>query len=118
MSRGTISGGAPFVLRIVFADDETIDFTLELTNNDGSVFDVNAVAFEYVVRDAAGSEKFRLGEGSGITKNAALGTVTFKKAVGALPPGRYEHGCRIRTISSGDYAQLFDGPLTIREGQF
>lgn len=108
--------GAPYRVDCAFSDDETPEFSVILTASDGSVLDTSTLTFEYVVnRD--GCAVFTGAEGSGITVSEGIGRLTFTIPAGTLSVGKHTHGCRF-TGATGSLTQLFDGGITIAEGEF
>lgn len=124
--------GAPYSVNASFSDDETVQLSFLLTNSDGGVLDTSDMQFEYAVNPQGGpiedydSSLYGTSSagilvtqaGGGITVNALVGQVLITVEMGRLSPGVYSHGCRIKQVASGKYTQLFDGVLTIAEGEF
>lgn len=122
--------GAPFSVNASFSDDETIQLSFLLQDADGDPLDASDMSFEYAVNPQGGpvedsslygpsSAALTVTQvGGGITFDAPSGQMIITVDVGRLSPGVYSHGCRIKSISGGKYTQLFDGVLTITEGEF
>lgn len=111
-----MANSAPYEVNVTGTDDETFAFSIPFENADGSDFPFDQYTIEYVVSED-GRPVLTLTEGNGITLTPPH--VTFKKpGSGSLDKGDYEHGCRVRHLSTGDTFQLFDGSVTIREGNF
>jgi hypothetical protein len=106
---------APYEVNVSGTDDETFAFTVEFEMTDESGFPFADYAIEYAVT-RRGSTVLRLTQGNGITVETP--TIEFRAPRGALCAGQYEHGCRIRHLSSGDQFQVFNGSVTINEGSF
>lgn len=106
---------APYEVNVSGSDDETFEFTLPFEQTDGTPFPFEDYAIEYVVA-GRGSGGLSLTEGAGILIDAPF--VSFRAEMGRLRPGTYAHGCRIKSLVSGDYRQVFDGTVTITEGNF
>lgn len=124
--------GAPFSVNASFSDDETIQIAALLQDSDGGVLDTSDMLFEYAVNPQGGpvedwdSSLYGTSSapilvtqvGGGITVDLPSGQLIITVAMGRLSPGVYSHGCRFKSISGGKYVQLFDGLLTISEGEF
>lgn len=124
--------GAPFSVNASFSDDETLQLSFLLQNADGGVLDASDMLFEYAVNPSGGpvedwdSSLYGTSSapilvtqaGGGITVDLPSGQMIITVEVGRLAPGVYSHGCRFKSISGGKYTQLFDGVLTIAEGEF
>lgn len=123
--------GAPFSVNASFSDDETIQLSFLLQDADGDVLDASDMLFEYAVNPQSGSDDWCSSlygsssapilvtqTGGGITVDLPSGQLIIIVDMGRLAPGVYSHGCRFKSISGGKYVQLFDGLLTIAEGEF
>lgn len=106
---------APYEVNVTGSDDETYTFSIPFENADGAAFPFDDYEIEYVV-SSDGRPDLRLTQGDGITIDAP--EVTFKAARGRLCKGEYKHGCRLRHLATGDEFQVFDGNVTISEGNF
>lgn len=106
-----MSNTAPYSVNVTGTDDETFAFTVPFEMADGTAFPFSDYEIEYSVHG-----QFILTQGNGITITAP--NVEFKKPDGPLCKGTHEHGCRVRHIASGDVFQVFDGTVTIGEGNF
>ena len=109
--------GAAYECTASCTDDETFTLTFVLANSDGSVFDVSDYAFEYSLKGCG--EALLLTEGSGVTINAGTGTATISPGIDyRLRPGLYDHGFRKRDLTTDQVDQIFDGSVTVTEGNF
>lgn len=106
---------APYEVNVSGTDDETFVFAVPFENADGSPFPFDDYEIEYAV-SSGWRTHLRLTQGDGITVISP--NVTFKARRGSLCKGEYKHGCRIRHLSTGDEFQVFDGSVTIGEGNF
>lgn len=113
-----MSNVAPYEVLVTGTDDETFAWSTTWTMEDGTPFAFADYAIEYVVVDDCGGQRFLLTKDDGITVNAGTGAIEFKNAAVRLDPGRYEHGCRIRSLLTGDEIQVFEGVVSISEGHF
>lgn len=108
---------AAYECTVSCTDDETFLLTLTLTKSDGSVFEVDDYTFDYSARGDAAS--VLLDETNGITKDAVTGTLTITPGVDyRFAKGLYQHGLRKTNISTGQVDQIFDGQVTVSEGNF
>lgn len=110
-----MSNSAPYEVNVTGTDDETFAFSIPFENSDGTAFPFADYEIEYSVRKG-GSVRLHLTQGAGIDIQPPA--VTFKAARGSLKEGEYSHGCRIRHVSTGEEFQVFDGSVTISEGNF
>lgn len=98
-------------------DDETFVLTLELLKTDGSPFEVDDYAFEYSIQGCGDAQL--LDETSGISKDPVNAVLTISPGVDyRFKRGTYQHGLRKRELSSGQVDQIFDGTVTVTEGNF
>jgi hypothetical protein len=98
-------------------DDETFILTLELMKTDGSPFEVSDYAFEYSLK-GCGSDLL-LDQTSGISVDVPNATLTISPGIDyRLQRGTYNHGLRKRHLVSGQVDQIFDGAVTVTEGNF
>lgn len=109
-----MANSAPYEVNVTASDDETFAFSIPFENADGTAFPFDDYEIEYAVTNRG--PRLLLTQTDGIT--IADGVVTFMAPRGRLAPGTYEHGCRMRAIASGIESQVFDGSVTITEGQF
>lgn len=109
-----LANSAPYEVLITGTDDETFLFAIPFENADGTAFPFGDYEIEYAL--SGSGQSVRLSQGSGITVSAP--NVTFRSSGGFMSPGVYTHGCRVKHIASGDYTQVFDGTVTITEGNF
>lgn len=109
---------AAYECNVSCTDDETFLLTLELLKSDGTVFEVADYTFEYSLR-GCGAPDLTLNETSGIVKDAPTGTLTISPGVAdRLARGTYSHGLRKTDIITGQVDQIFDGTVTVTEGNF
>jgi hypothetical protein len=109
-----MSDYAPVEVTLMGTDDELFAFTRRFEMEDGSPFPFSDYAIEYSLRGECG-HSFTLDQTHGISLSDAYVTFTRTERV---PPGRYEHGCRIKHLLTGTYFQVFDGPVFISQGNF
>lgn len=109
-----MANSAPYEVNVTASDDETFAFSIPFEKADGTAFDFDDWVVEYSV--AGRGPRMLLTIGDGITIGDSV--VAFQASRGRLQPGIYDHGCRIKQISSGFEIQVFDGTVTITEGAF
>ena len=108
---------AAYECTVSCTDDETFILTLELMNADGSAFDVSAYAFDYSLK-GCGSD-LALDQSDGIAVDIPSATLTISPGVDVrLKRGTFNHGLRKRHLVSGQVDQIFDGTVTVTEGNF
>lgn len=108
---------AAYECTVSCTDDETFILTLELMKSNGDPFEVDDYAFEYALT-GCGSDLL-LDEANGITKDSVSATLAISPGVDyRLRPGTYRHGLRKRNISNDQVDQIFDGAVTVTEGNF
>lgn len=108
---------AAYECTVSCTDDETFILTLDLMNADGSPFDVASYAFDYSVK-GCGSD-LSLDQSNGITVDVPSAALTISPGVDyRLKRGTYSHGLRKRHLVSGQVDQIFDGTVTVTEGNF
>lgn len=106
--------GAPYRADVALSDDATFELPpVEIAVADGTAFPFGDYAFEYSV---AGLPLFT--QADGIAVQADQNAIVISRPTARLPVGRYPHGLRYREIATGRVSQLFDGTLTITEGNF
>lgn len=105
---------APYEVNVSGTDDETFMFVLPFENSDGSAFPFDQYEIEYSLIQS-GCQRLLLTQAAGITIDS--GSVIFS-AGSPIQQGAYQHGCRIRRITTGQLIQVFDGTVTIGEGNF
>lgn len=109
--------GAAYEVTASLTDDESFGFPLELKQQNGTSLPLADYAFEYEL--VGGAVALRLDEASGIAIDLANSLVTIDPGSDfRLPCGRYRHGFRLKHRSSGKTVQLFDGSVTVTEGNF
>lgn len=108
---------AAYECTISCTDDETFILTLILTNTDGTVFPVNDYSFEYSAKGSP--DCVLLNETDGVTKDAVTGALTITPGMSyRFKRGLYQHGLRKTNSSTGQVDQIFDGSLSVSEGNF
>ena len=105
---------APYEVNVTGTDDETFMFVIPFENSDGTAFPFADYEIEYSLKERGGA-RLLLTQGNGISIDN--GSVVFS-AARPMGRGTYEHGCRVRRIASGQLVQVFDGAVTIGEGNF
>jgi hypothetical protein len=111
---GAIMANAPYEVNVSGTDDETFHFAIPFENADGSAFPFDQYEIEYALSHF-GERRLFLSQAAGVTIDNR--TVVFSAGT-PLQQGNYEHGCRIRRITTGQLIQVFDGTVTIGEGNF
>lgn len=106
---------APYEVIASFTDDEALTFCLSFEMADGTAFPFDEYETEYAIRKG-GAVRLHLTEGAGIIITAPV--ITINAGNSPLRRGEYEHGLRIKHRVTGQYLQVFTGPLTIGEGEF
>lgn len=108
---------AAYECTVSCTDDETFILTLELMKANGDPFEVGDYAFEYSVQGCG--ENRLLDEASGITKDTINATLTISPGVDfRFKRGTYQHGLRKSNLTTGQVDQIFDGTVTVTEGNF
>jgi hypothetical protein len=105
---------SPYEVNVTGTDDETFMFVIPFENSDGSAFPFGQYEIEYSLTHC-GSQRLFLTQADGISIDN--GSVIFSSGE-TIRKGTYEHGCRVRRIVSGQLIQVFDGTVTIGEGNF
>lgn len=96
---------------------ETYERKFQLLKADGSLVNVANYDFEYSVKDC-GSVSL-LTKGNGLTVDIPTATITISPGVDyRFHCGVYPHGFRQIEKSTGHTDQIFDGSLTVTEGNF
>ena len=109
--------GAAYECTAACTDDETFILTLELLKSDGTPFEVADYAFEYILK-GCGADQL-LTEADGISKDVPTATLTISPGVDyRLRRGTYQHGLRKTNLATGQVDQIFDGSVTVTEGNF
>lgn len=109
--------GAAYECTVLCTDDESFVLTLTMLDADGEPFEVDDYDFEYSVK-GCGTELL-LTEGSGITIDSPTATATITPGLTyRLARGSYTHGFRKTNIATGQVDQIFDGTVTVTEGNF
>lgn len=108
---------AAYQCDVSLTDDETFVLNLELLRTDGDPFDVADYAFEYSLQGCGVSQL--LDESDGITVDTPTAALVISPGVDfRLAAGSYQHGLRKRDIVSDQVEQIFDGTVTVTEGNF
>lgn len=107
---------APYECLIDMTDDETFLFTVEPRDDDNNAPTWANVSFEYCLNGCGVS--LTLTDGQGIEIDEGDGTLTIGPPDRdyRLRPGQYKHGFAMRDIASGIVTQLFDGSVSVTEG--
>src|SRR5215203_368665 len=103
MSGGSMS--APYALHVRGTDDETFEFTRELTITAGSLSDY---AIEYGLKRSGSLVLSYSTESTGVAIDAADVTIGGLESIG---PGSYTHGARLVHLTSGKQIQWSDGSV-------
>ncbi|AOO81667.1 hypothetical protein [Bosea vaviloviae] len=110
--------GAAYQVNVSATDDETFAFTCEWTLADGSDFPWADYAYAYELKRER-RPVLSLTSSDGLAVDASENTITFQPPEAMrLCAGRYRHGCRITHTATGKTIQVFDGFVTITEGNF
>lgn len=110
---------APYEITVELSDDETFAWAVGWDYFTDDPFPFDQYAIEYAVRDSDGSPIFTLTQDNGgVTVDAANRVVMFANETYVPCKGRASHGCRVRNLSSGRKAQIFDGSIIVSEGNF
>lgn len=98
-------------------DDETFIHTIPMLNEAGEPFEVADYAFEYSLQGCG--VDLLLTEGDGITIDIPTATATITPGIDyRLAVGVYRHGFRKRDLATDQVDQIFDGTVTVTEGNF
>jgi len=109
-----MANSAPYEFTFSASDDATVLFALDFALDDEESFPFDEYDFEYSVNNCGSSVLLTVDDGLTIDDP----TITFRIEKGVLPVGQYPHGLRATNKISGDIFQIFDGTLTINEGNF
>lgn len=109
--------GAPYEATGSMTDDESFGFAVKIEKPDGSSITWADYSFEYEISGCG--VKLVLDESDGITIDDVndLATIAADPDY-RLRAGQYRHGFRCTQIATGTVAQLFDGTVTVTEGNF
>src|SRR5690349_19059570 len=110
-----MANSAPYEFNFSASDDATVLFALDFELEDETNFPFDRYGFEYVVRRCGGPAVL-LTVGDGLTIDAPA--LNFRVEKGVLPVGQHPHGLRAISTITGDVVQIFDGTLSINEGNF
>lgn len=110
--------GAAYQVNVSATDDETFEFTCEWKLADGSDFPWADYSYAYELkRDCRAI--LSLTGGAGLAVDPGENTITVQPPdTMRLCAGQYRHGCRIIHTATGKTIQVFDGSVTITEGNF
>jgi hypothetical protein len=107
---------AAYQATTTLTDDESFGFAVTIQSEGESVA-LGDYAFEYEVRGCG--ENLSLDMANGITIDLADNLVIVDPGSDRrLKAGQYRHGFRAKHIESGRVVQLFDGTVTVSEGNF
>ena len=107
-----MSGTAPYEVTVTGTDDETFLFAVPFEMQDGSAFPWVDYDVEYSI---PGHMLLTKENGVSIVGDE----VVFRDPSNRrLRPKTYEHGCRVRHLTTGDEFQVFDGTVVIGQGNF
>ncbi|WP_262268616.1 hypothetical protein [Microvirga yunnanensis] len=109
-----MASSAPYQFCLSASDDATVLFALDFALDGETDFPFEEYEFAYSVGGCGSSVLLTVG--NGLTVDAP--TMTFRIEKGVLPVGDYPHGLRATSTVTGDIVQIFDGTLTINEGNF
>lgn len=109
--------GAPYQVNLSFTDDETYSFAIFLDALGGAEIEWPEYRPEYSVTRLCGSRVIYTID-NGLVVDESLNRITAVLRDLALRPGVYRHGLRFYHIPTDTYCQLFDGQVTITEGNF
>jgi|SRR6478609_7537642 len=107
---------APYEAIINCTDDETFVFTVEPRKTDGSMPVWSDVAATYALNGCGTSMVLTIGNGITIDEPLGLMTIGPVDRSYRLKPGQYKHGLTVTQPSSGVTLQMFDGTVTVTEG--
>ena len=107
---------APYEAIINATADETFLFTVEPRKTDGSMPLWSDMAATYALNGCGVNMVLTIG--NGITIDETLGHMTIgpPDRTYRLRPGQYLHGLVVTQGSSGITQQMFDGSVTVTEG--
>ncbi len=97
-------------------DDESFGFAIAIQNA-GVSLPLDEYEFEYVVIGCGENLKLDQTNGVSVDLNDSL-VVVEPGPDRRLRPGLYSQGFRAKHITSGKVVQLFDGTITVSEGNF
>lgn len=108
---------AAYQVNVSATDDETFEFSLEWKLEDGTSFPWADYTYAYDFR-GNGSSRLALTGDDGIAIDTENDLITFSPADEAYRTcrGQYQHGCRVTHIETGKTIQIFDGSVTVTEG--
>ncbi|MFC0282399.1 hypothetical protein ACFFJB_14910 [Camelimonas abortus] len=111
--------GAGYSVDLSFTDDEAFEFAVALSSATDEPIEWDDYRAEYSVR-REDQQLALLTSDNGIDADVIDGEflLTISSPSLALEPGCYRHGLRLVEIETGKAAQLFDGIITITEGNF
>lgn len=110
--------GAAYQVNATVTDDESFGFTCEWKIDDGTDFPWADFTYEYEI-GAHCSPSYALTVGSGLTIDPDANLISFQlDADQRLSVGQHPHGCRLTDIATGRVLQVFDGTITVTDGNF
>lgn len=109
--------GAAYECTVMCTDDESFVLTLMMLDADSAPFDVANYEFEYSIK-GCGIDKL-LTQDAGITIDVPSATATITPGLDyRFARGTYNHGFRKRNLTTDQVDQIFDGTVTVTEGNF
>lgn len=109
---------AAYQVNVSATDDETFEFTCEWKMENGDPFPWDDYEIFYSLGGRSPHLVLNASNG-GVFKDPTNDSVTFRAPAGQrLRPGSYEHGCRVTHIATMKTVQIFDGSVSITEGNF
>lgn len=108
---------APYEATGSMTDDESFVFTVKIEKPDGSSITWADYTFDYELSGCG--VKLALDEANGILIDAGEDFATISADPDyRLRAGQYRQGFRCTHIATGIVTQLFDGTITVTEGNF
>lgn len=113
--------GAGYTVDKAFTDDETFEFAVALTSAGDEPIPWDQYSADYSLTDCGRSVALLTDASAGgieATEIDGEQILTISAPWLRLRPGAYRHGLRLTHIETGKASQLFDGTITITEGNF
>lgn len=109
---------AAYNATIELTDDESFGFAVSIEQKeDGDSLPLDEYEFEYQM-EGCGVSLF-LDQTSGVSVDLENEIVSVDPGADRrFRPGQYRHGFRAKHLQSGKVVQLFDGVVTVSEGNF
>lgn len=108
--------GAGYAVNLSFTDDETFSFVADLDPGE-FVIPWPEYRVEYAIRRGCGAPQvFTLDDG--VSVDPFINRIFIRSDTLKLRPGTYPHGLRLFHVPTEGYEQVFDGVVTISEGNF